>query len=154
VAVVGGADADAPQLEVAEEVGRELARHGAVVVCGGAGGAMEAVCRGAREEGGLTVGILPGPERRHANPHVQVAIATGLGEARNTIVVGAADVVVAIAGEFGTLSEIGFALKAGKPVVGLDTWELSKLGEAVEAIEVAESPADAAARAIALATMG
>ena len=97
---------------------------GAVVVCGGLGGVMEAVCRGAQGAGGRTVGILPGDDRHQANPYVDVAVATGLGEARNVVVVRTADVVVAVGGEFGTLSEIALAIKLGKPVVGLGTWRL------------------------------
>jgi uncharacterized protein (TIGR00725 family) len=149
--VIGGGDAAQDALDAAEQVGREVARAGAVLVCGGLGGAMEAACRGAREEGGVTVGILPGVDRGAANPFVSVAIPTGLGEARNTLVARTADAVVAIAGEFGTLSEIAFALRAGKPVVGLDTWELSKAGQPVEAIHAASSPAEAAEQALRLA---
>jgi uncharacterized protein (TIGR00725 family) len=152
--VVGGAEAPEAELRLAEEVGRALARRGAVVVCGGMGGAMEAVCRGARDEGGLTIGILGGTDRRAANDCVDVPVATGIGEARNTVVVSAADVVLAVSGEFGTLSEIAFALKAGKPVVGLDTWELAKAGEAVDAIHVCSSPAEAVDKALALARPG
>jgi uncharacterized protein (TIGR00725 family) len=122
VAVVGPGDASTEQEALAEEVGRLLARRGAVVVCGGLGGVMEAACRGARGEGGTTVGILPGFDRGAANPHVSVAVATGLGEARNALVVRAADALVAVGGAYGTLSEIALALKAGKPVVGLGTW--------------------------------
>ena len=114
---------------MAEEVGRLLAQRGAVVVCGGLGGAMEAVCRGASEAGGTTVGILPGPDRDAANRHVGVAVATGLGEARNAIVARTADAVIAVGGAYGTLSEIALALRAGKRVIGLGTWELSKGGE-------------------------
>lgn len=125
VGVIGAGTAGAADA-VAEELGRLLARAGAVVVCGGLGGVMEAACRGARQAGGLTVGILPGEDRRSANPWVDVAIPTGLGEARNTIVVRAADVLVAVAGEYGTLAEIGFALKIGRPVVGLGTWALTR----------------------------
>jgi uncharacterized protein (TIGR00725 family) len=109
---------------MAEEVGRLLARRGAVVVCGGLGGVMEAACRGARGEGGTAVGILPGLDRDAANPHVSVAVATGLGEARNALVVRAADALIAVGGAYGTLSEIALALKAGKPVIGLGTWEI------------------------------
>jgi len=112
---------------------------------------MEAACRGARESGGTTIGILPGTDRAAANAYVDVAIATGLGEARNTLVVRAADAVIAVAGEFGTLSEIAFALKVGKPVVGIATWELARGGAAVEAIERARDPAEAVERALALA---
>jgi uncharacterized protein (TIGR00725 family) len=105
-------------------VGRELASAGAVVVCGGLGGVMEAACRGAREAGGQTVGILPGTDRAAANAFVDIAIPTGLGEARNALVVRAADALIAVGGGYGTLSEIALALKAGKRVVGLDSWDI------------------------------
>jgi uncharacterized protein (TIGR00725 family) len=105
-------------------VGRQLAARGAVVVCGGLGGVMEAACRGAKEAGGVTVGILPGMDRAAANAFVDVAIPSGLGEARNAMVVRAADALVAVGGGYGTLSEIALALKAGKRVVGLDTWDI------------------------------
>jgi uncharacterized protein (TIGR00725 family) len=114
-------------------VGRELGSRGVVVVTGGLGGVMEAACRGAREVGGTTIGILPGTDRSAANPYVNAAIPTGLGEARNALVVRAADALVAIGGAYGTLSEIAFALKAGKRVVGLGTW-------AIEGVEVVDSP--------------
>jgi uncharacterized protein (TIGR00725 family) len=117
---------------VAEEVGRLLARRGAVVVSGGLGGVMEAACRGARSEGGVAVGILPGLDRGAANPHVSVAVATGLGEARNALVVRAADALIAVGGAYGTLSEIALALKAGKPVIGLGTWEIDGVERAAE----------------------
>ena len=117
----------------AELVGKELGARGVVLVCGGLGGVMEAACRGAKEAGGLTVGILPGLHRSDANPFVDVVIATGLGEARNALVVNAADAVIAVGGGYGTLTEIGLALRAGKRVVGLETWE-------VEGVEVAGSP--------------
>ena len=152
MAVSGGGEAGEQACRMAEEVGRELARRGAVVVTGGLGGAMEAACRGAKAEGGTTLGILPTHDRGDANEWVDVAVPTGLGEARNALVVRAADALVAVAGEFGTLSEIALALKVGTPVVGLETWELARSGRRVEAIVVAETPADAADRAIALAT--
>ena len=107
---------------------------GAVLVCGGLGGVMAAACRGARAEGGLTVGILPGPDRAAANAFVDVAVPTGMGEARNAVVVRCADAVVAVGGEFGTLSEIAPALQAGTPVVGIGTWELAKAGTVVDAV--------------------
>jgi len=119
--VVGSGEGDS---SVAEAVGRELAAGGAVVVCGGLGGVMEAACRGAKEAGGHTVGILPGPDRAAANPFVDTAIPTGLGEARNALVVRAADALIAVGGGYGTLSEIALALKAGKRVVGLDSWDI------------------------------
>jgi uncharacterized protein (TIGR00725 family) len=152
VAVSGGGDAGEADCRLAEEVGRELARRGAVVVTGGLGGAMEAACRGAKAEGGTTVGILPAHDRSAANEWVDVAVPTGLGEARNALVVRAADALIAVAGEFGTLSEIALALKVGTPVVGLQTWELARGGHPVDAIVAAATPAEAAERAVALAT--
>ena len=151
LAVIGSATCSAAETALAEEVGREVARRGAVLVCGGRGGVMEAACRGARTAGGLTVGILPGIDRREANPYVDVPIATGLGEARNAIVVRTADAVIAISGGAGTLSEIGFALKMGRPVVGLDTWELHKAGQPVDLVCQASTPAEAVVHALAWA---
>jgi uncharacterized protein (TIGR00725 family) len=138
VAVIG--PGDEPTVAAAE-VGRLIAERGAVLVCGGRGGAMEAACRGAKEVGGLTVGILPGPDRSEANPFVDVVLPTGLGEARNALVVGAADAVIAIGGGYGTLSEIALALKVGKRVIGLGTWE-------IEGVVAAESPEAAVAAAL------
>lgn len=151
VAVVGAGEAPAEALAAAEEVGRLLAERGAVVVCGGLGGVMEAACRGARSAGGTTVGILPGLDRRAANPWVEVAIPTGLGELRNGLVVRAADAVVAVGGEFGTLAEIALALKAGTPVVGLGTWELRRDGAVDPSIVVVEGAGPAVERALELA---
>jgi uncharacterized protein (TIGR00725 family) len=151
VAVIGSARCGAEASALAEEVGREIVRHGAVLVCGGRGGVMEAACRGAKAEGGTTVGILPGTDRREANPFVDIPIVTGLGEARNVIVVRTADAVIAVRGGYGTLSEIGFALKMGRPVVGLGTWELCCDGQPVEAVFQAASPAQAVEQALALA---
>jgi uncharacterized protein (TIGR00725 family) len=122
----------------------------AVVGPGTASDEQAAACRGAQGAGGTTVGILPGADRREANPYVDVAIPTGLGELRNGLVVRAADAVIAVAGEYGTLSEIGFALKTGTPVVGLGTWELGRGGERDPGIVVAADPADAVERALAL----
>ena len=151
VAVSGGGEAAEEACRLAEEVGRELARLGAVVVTGGLGGAMEAACRGAKSEGGTTVGILPGPDRASANQWVDVALPTGLGEARNALVVRAANALIAVAGEFGTLSEIALALRLGLPVIGLETWELGRDGGPVEAVVVASTPGDAAERAVSAA---
>lgn len=151
VGVIGAQQGDDELCALAEAVGRELGRRGAVVVCGGLGGVMEAACRGARSAGGTTIGIVPEAERRTANGHVDVAIATGIGDLRNGLIVRTADVLIAVGGAFGTLSEIAFALKAGKRVVGLGTWELAQAGVAVEAIEVASDPADAVERALAAA---
>jgi uncharacterized protein (TIGR00725 family) len=146
IAVVGPGRADHSQLAEAEAVGRGLAEAGAVVVSGGLGGVMEAACRGAREAGGITLGLLPGSDRAAANAWVSVAVPTGLGEARNALVVRAADAVVAVAGEYGTLSEIALALKAGKPVVGIGTWDL---GRDPDPITRARDGAEAVALALA-----
>ena len=131
IGVIGAGTCDKAQAALAEEVGRLLARAGALVVSGGLAGVMEAACRGAKAAGGTTVGLLPGLSREDANEWVDVAIPTGLGEARNVLVVRAADALIAIGGEFGTLSEIGFALKTGKPVVGLGTWDLPQRPDAI-----------------------
>ncbi len=151
VAVVGGSSAGADVCRAAEDVGRELARHGAIVVSGGLGGVMAAACRGAKAGGGLTLGLLPGDDRQERNAWVDVAVPTGMGEARNALVVRTADALVAVGGEFGTLSEIALALRAGKPVVGLGTWELVRDGRPLEAVVAAATPAEAAERAVALA---
>jgi hypothetical protein len=125
IAVVGGDSPPPEALAPAEAAGREIARRGHVLVCGGRGGVMEAACRGAREAGGHTIGVLPGPDRSDMNPHVEFPIVTNLGAARNAIVVLSADAVIAVDGSYGTLSEIALALVHGKPVVGLATWRLS-----------------------------
>ena len=143
VGVVGAGLADDELLNTARAVGRLVAERGGVVVCGGLGGVMEAACRGGEEAGGTTVGILPGLDRRDANPHVDVAIPTGMGEMRNVLVVRASDVVIAIGGEYGTLSEIAFALKTGVPVVGLKVWELVKDGATDRGIRRASNPREA-----------
>jgi uncharacterized protein (TIGR00725 family) len=154
VAVIGSGDPDPERDRQAERVGRALAERGAVVVCGGLGGVMEAACRGAAQAGGTTVGLLPGPDRRGANAHLTIALPTGMGELRNGLIVRAADAVIAVGGEYGTLSEIGFALKLGRPVVGLRTWELAREGAPREAIVVAEGPEEAVEQALALAGSG
>lgn len=150
VAVVGpGRTADAELLTAAAAIGAALARRGVGVVCGGLGGVMEAACRGAKGEGGVTVGLLPGTDRRAANPYVDVALPSGMGEARNTLVVRAAVAVIAVGGEYGTLSEIAFALKVGVPVVGLSTWGLSRQGRAHDAFPSVDNASEAVERALA-----
>ena len=153
VAVVGAGDVldGSPEADAAEAVGRGLAEAGAVVVCGGLGGVMAAACRGAAEAGGTTVGILPGSSRADANPWVTVALPTGLGEARNALVVRTVDVLVAVGGGYGTLSEIGLALRTGTPVVGLGTWELARGGEPDRGVERVGSADEAVRRALELA---
>jgi uncharacterized protein (TIGR00725 family) len=149
VAVAGSGDTIFEIAAMAEEVGAELARRGAVVVCGGLGGVMEAACRGARSAGGTTIGILPGTDRGAANPYVDVAIPTGMGELRNGLIVHCADALVAVGDGFGTLSEIALALKAGKPVIGLGTWWVAQTrDEDREDFDEADDPRDAARRAV------
>ncbi len=139
VAVVGAAQtADQAVLDDARAVGAELARREVVVVSGGGGGVMEAACRGACEAGGTTLGILPGDDRAAANEWVTVAVATGMGELRNGLVVRASDALIAIGGEYGTLSEIALALKAGKRVVGLGTWDIPGIVAAPDPLAAVE----------------
>ncbi|MFL5863052.1 MAG: TIGR00725 family protein [Solirubrobacteraceae bacterium] len=144
IAVVGASRPSPEQEQAAEEVGRGLGAAGAIVITGGRGGVMAAASRGAHEAGAVVVGILPGRDRRDANEWVSVALATGMGELRNGLVVGGADAVVAVGGAYGTLSEIALALAAGVGVVGYDTW-------AIEGVELADTPAAAVARALELA---
>jgi uncharacterized protein (TIGR00725 family) len=149
IAVVGPGRAGEAELALAEEVGAEVADAGAVLVCGGLGGVMEAACRGARSRRGRTVGLLPGLDRGEANGWVEIAIPTGLGEVRNALVVRAADALIAIGGAWGTLSEIALGLKTGRPVIGLGTWELARDGRAVDGIVAMNSPRDAVSQALA-----
>jgi uncharacterized protein (TIGR00725 family) len=151
VAVIGSATCSQEVAALAEAVGREIARAGAILICGGRGGVMAAACRGAKAQGGTTVGILPGLDRGEANPYVDIPIVTGLGEARNALVVRTADAVVAVSGGFGTLSEIGLALKMGRPVVGLGTWELYQGGQRTDAMVLSETPDQAVQLALRLA---
>ena len=141
VAVCGASDATPSQLHAAREVGRLLARNGAVVINGGYGGVMAAVSEGASSEGGTVVGILPENVRDGANPHLTIALATGLGQLRNALIVTAADSVIAIGQGWGTLSEIAFARKLGRPVYALDTWD-------VKGLEGVATPAEAVRRAL------
>jgi uncharacterized protein (TIGR00725 family) len=133
IGVIGGAKCSRGVQELAEEVGRGIAEAGAFLVCGGMGGVMEAACRGAKAAGGTTIGILPGADRRQANECVDIAIATGINEARNLAIIRTSDVLIAVGGSYGTLSEIGFALKMGKKVVGLKTWDIAGIVPAATA---------------------
>ena len=137
ISVVGGSNCSVEEERLAEEVGRELAKRGATLICGGLGGVMEAACRGAASQGGTTIGILPGNSRHDGNRHVTIPIVTGMGYARN-----------AIGGKYGTLSEIAYALQSDIPVVGLGTWSLHRGGEVDGAIVTAEGPADAVEKAV------
>ncbi len=136
VGVIGGGEADPKIAALACEVGRDLARRGAVVVCGGLGGVMAAAAQGVQEAGGVSIGILPDPDRRRANPYLTYAIPTNLGHARNMIIVHAADAVIAIGGGYGTISEAALALKLGKKVITLAAaWDLPGLRRAANAQE-------------------
>lgn len=150
VAVCGAGTCNEALAAQAEAVGHQLARAGAILVCGGLGGVMEAACRGARSAGGLTLGLLPGANRAAANPFVQLAIPTGMGHARNVIIVQTADVVIAIDGAYGTLSEIALARKVGRQVIGLGTWELGGDDSVQQEphIIAAATPAEAVALAL------
>ncbi len=148
IAVIGGSQCSKKEARLAEEVGQELARRGAILVCGGLGGIMKAACKGASSAGGTTIGILPGESSQTANPYVQIPIVTSLGEARNVIVVKSAQAVIAVGGSYGTLSEISYALKNGIPVIGLNTWSLSRNGRQDKSIIPAQSPAEAVDKAL------
>jgi uncharacterized protein (TIGR00725 family) len=144
IAVIGASKATAAQEQVAEAVGGELARAGAVVICGGGPGVMAGASRGAAHAGGTVIGILPGDDRSRANEWVSIALATGIGELRNGLIVRACDAAVAVGGAYGTLSEIGLALAQGVPVVGLGTWQ-------IDGVEHREDPVEAVARVLELA---
>ncbi len=142
IGVIGAGRCDAATGELARAVGREIARRGAVMVCGGLSGVMEEASRGCRENGGVVIGLLPGTERAKANPYVSYALPTGMGEMRNFLVVRCSDVLIAVAGEYGTLSEIAIALKEGKLVIGLQpSFE-------IPGMEIASSPREAVQRAV------
>ena len=151
IAVIGGDSPPPSAAAQAEEVGRLLAERGAVVVCGGRRGVMEAVCRGAKSAGGVTIGVMPGDDPRAANDWVDYPVMTGMSYARNVIVVKSGRAVIAVDGAYGTLSEIAHALAEGTPVVGLDTWDMTSGSGTALAIIRAASPADAVEKALAAA---
>lgn len=148
IAVCGAGICDAQMAALAEEVGQRIAEAGATLVCGGLGGVMQAACRGAVSAGGLTLGYLPGSEPGAANPWVHIVLPTGMGEARNLLIVRAAGVVIAIGGEYGTLSEIALARKLGRSVIGLHTWNLGKDASGRPHIIAAKNPAEAVSLAL------
>lgn len=129
-----------------------MARRGAILICGGLGGVMEAACKGAKLAGGMTIGILPGDSRDAANPYVDIPIVTGLGYARNVVVAKSSQAVIAIHGSYGTLSQIAHALQSGIPVIGINTWRLFLDGQPDASIIPAEDANDAVEKAIAIAT--
>ena len=145
IAVIGAGDADDALAARAEQVGRLLAQRGCTLVCGGLGGVMEAAARGAQEAGGTTIGILPGESRREANRYLDHAVVTGIGHARNLAVVASGDAVIAVGGEWGTLAEIGFARKLGRPVIVLEPgWSIE--GEGLSRVDTPEEAVSAAIR--------
>jgi len=151
IAVIGDSSCAPEEAKLAETVGELLAQQGVTVICGGLTGVMEAVCRGAKSKGGLTVGILPGQDSSMANPWVDIPVVTGIGEARNVVVVKSAQAVIAVGGSYGTLSEIAYALKSRIPVIGLNTWSLSRNGQEDDSIVRVQSAAEAVDKAISLA---
>ncbi len=144
IGVIGAGDASEQERETAQSVGREIAKRGFTLVCGAMGGVMEAACRGAKAEGGLTVGIVPGESKGECNPYVDIPVVTAMGHARNVIVVRSSSAVIAIGGSFGTLSEIAFALRLDIPIIGINTWDVST------EIKKAETPKEAVDMAIEL----
>jgi uncharacterized protein (TIGR00725 family) len=145
IGVIGAGTCTEKEEAIAEQVGREIARHGGILVCGGLGGVMQAASRGAKAENGTTIGILPGSDKESANRYIDYAIATGIGEARNLVIIKTADVVIALPGKFGTLSEMAFCKKMGKPIVSLSNWDIA--GD----IEKFDDPIAAVTRAFELA---
>jgi uncharacterized protein (TIGR00725 family) len=141
--VIGGGGATPEITARAREVGREIALQGAVLLCGGLGGVMAGAARGAQEAGGVSIGILPGPDRQAANPYLTYTIVTNLGHARNILLAHSADALIAVNGGYGTISEAAIALKLGKPVIALEvSWELAGL-------KPARTPQEAVALALA-----
>jgi uncharacterized protein (TIGR00725 family) len=151
IAVIGDSSCTPEEAKLAETVGELLVQQGATIICGGLTGVMEAACRGAKSKGGLTVGILPGQDSSMANPWLDIPVVTGLGEARNVAVVKSAQAVIAIGGSYGTLSEIAYALKSNIPIIGLNTWSLSRNGREDDAIIRVQSATEAVDKAISLA---
>jgi len=143
ISVIGAGECTAGLADAAYEVGSLIAKRGHVLVCGGLGGVMDAAARGANEAGGMVIGILPDEDRGRAGRWLTVSIPTGMGQARNALVAGSGDAVIAVGGGYGTLSEIGFALKLGRPVIGLETWELDGSRAGPGGVIKASSPRDA-----------
>lgn len=142
ISVIGAGSPTKDGYRLAENIGRRVAERGAVLICGGLGGIMEAAAKGARSAGGITAGILPGCYAGDANPYITVPIVTGMADARNVIVVRSADIVIAVEGKYGTLSEVAIALKIGKPVIGINTWdcadEVYKAGSVNDVMDMVE----------------
>ncbi len=152
IGVLGPHDCSKEERDIGFAVGAELARHGAILLCGGLGGMMEAAAEGAKSERGVTVGILPGDNASAANRFVDIALPTGLGAIRNAVLVRSCDAVIAILGGYGTLSEIAFALRLKVPVIGLQTWSVVRNGKPDPGIHVARTPKGAVKMALELAS--
>jgi uncharacterized protein (TIGR00725 family) len=150
IAVIGTRKPSPEEGQLAQEVGRELAKNGITLICGGLGGVMEEACRGAYAEGGLTIGVIPGDDRRSANPHVRIPIVTGIGYARNVIIIRSAQAVIAVGGGYGTLTEIGYALDGKIPVIGLKTWKISRNNQIDKSIIRADNAKQAVSKALKL----
>lgn len=143
ISVIGDGNPTEKISLLAEEVGTLLAKKGILIVCGGLGGVMESVCRGAKKHGGTTIGIIPGIKASEANQWVDIPICTGISQARNVIIATTGDAIIAVGGKYGTLSEISHALSINKPVIGLNTWNLSQNKNIKPSIIQAQNPADA-----------
>ena len=151
ITVIGGAEPSPQEAQLAEGIGRTLAKQGASLVCGGLGGVMEEACKGVKSEGELTIDVLPGESRQAANPYVQISVVTGFGYARNLAVVKSAQAVIAIGGSYGTLSEISYELQSGIPVIGLNTWSLSRNDQWGNSIILAQNLTESVNKALNLA---
>ncbi len=151
IAVIGNSSCSPEEAGLAEAVGEQLAQRGATIICGGLSGVMEAVCRGAKSKGGVTVGVLPGEDASMANSWVDIPIVTGVGYARNMAVVKSAQAVIAIGGGYGTLSEIAYALKSNIAVIGLNTWSLALDDQVLDAVIRVSNPTEAVDKAVAVA---
>lgn len=154
VAVVGGSSCTDEESKQAYEIGAGVSRKGGVIICGGGSGVMEAAAAGVSAAGGTAIGILPGESTRQGNPYLAFAVATGMGEARNAIIARTADVVIAVGGEYGTLSEIALALKMKKPVIGLNSWVLKPPGNLRRAIVAVATSEEAVEKAFLLGGIG
>ena len=139
IGVIGGHKCDKKTQKIAYEIGKGIGQMGAILVCGGLGGVMQYPAQGAQENGGLTVGILPTDDKHDANKYIDIPIATGLGYTRNTLVITASDIIVALKGQYGTLSEIGFSLNAKKPVIGIGSWQIKGTKKAITSKQVVDT---------------
>jgi hypothetical protein len=147
IGIIGAGKCSKKIFTLAEEVGKEIAKAGAILVCGGLGGVMEGAAKGVKGTKGITVGILPGDSKEDANPHIDIPIVTGLGEARNLVVIRSSDAIIALPGKYGTLSELSFAVKLEKPVVGISTWDISeRIAKAKDPKQAVELALDLAAK--------